>query len=189
MRQRALRFCVAAAVACGACCMPVGAAEEEQPTPMEQMHRALLGIQLHITASNVKLGRNLMGTSPNLGEGEAQRPATPAESCCLPHIDYITKEIRKLTQIAGQLDVWYAEQQHVQAREQLGLIRTELITVARGTAVFKMAGTKARAGEALQGLIRPFNRLRKSVEDLEACCPLEKAADGRWKAKAPDRTN
>ena len=81
--------------------------------------------------------------------------------------------------------MWYAQQQHTQAREQLGSIGSDLMTVARGTAMFKMAGTKARAGEALEGLIRPFNRLRKAVEDLEACCPLEQAADGRWKAQAP----
>lgn len=171
------RFCVAAAVVLVAWCMPVDATEKkEEPTPIEQMHRALLEIQQNITGSNVKLRRNLTGTSPSLREGETRRPATPAEECCLPHIENITRGIRKLTRIAGQLDARYAEQQHAQAGEQLGLIRTELITIARGTAVFKMAGTKARAGEALQGLIRPFNRLRKSVEELEACCPLENAA-------------
>ena len=185
MRKGALRFCVAAALAGLACCMAVGAAEEQQLTPMEQMHRSLFGIQQHITGSNVKLKLGLTGTSSNVPDGGTERPATPAESCCTPHIDRITKEIRELLQVMEQLGLWYAEQDHAAARAQLGQIHTELITVARGMAVFKMAGSKPRANEALQGLIRPFNRLRKAVEELEACCPLEQAADGRWKAKAP----
>ncbi len=185
MRKRTLKFCVAAALAGLACCMPVGAAEEEQLTPMEQMHRSLFGIQQHITGSNVKLKLALTGTSSNVPDVGTERPATPAESCCIAHIDRITKEIRELIQMMDRLDLSYAEQNHAEARAQLDPIRTELITVARGMAVFKMAGSKPRAKEALQGLIRPFNRLRQAVEELEACCPLEQAANGRWKAKAP----
>ena len=152
---------------------------------MEQVHQALLNIQHNITASNVKLERGLTGASSNVADGGTERAATPAESCCIAHIDRITKEIRELIQMMDRLDLSYAEQNHAEARAQLGPIRTEMITVARGMAVFKMAGSKPRAKEALQGLIRPFNRLRKAVEELEACCPLEIAADGRWKAKAP----
>ena len=188
MRKRARRFCVAAALAGLACCMALGAGEEEQLTPMERMHLALLDIQHHITASNAKLDLGLTGASPRVTDGGTEHPATPAESCCIPHIDRITKEIRGLIQIMDQLDLWYAEQNYAEARARLGPIRTELITVARGMAVFKMVGSKPRAKEALQGLIRPFNRLRKAIEELEACCPLEQAADGRWRAKAPDRT-
>ena len=177
-----MRVCVAATLAGLACCMPVGAAGEEPLTPMEQMHKAVLGIQRNISGSNVKLKRGLTGASPR---GTGEDTATPAESCCISHINLILKKIRELTQTMDQFDLWYAKQDHAGAREQLREVRIELITVARGIAAFKMAGTKQRAGEALQGLIRPFNRLRKAVEELEACCPLEKAADGRWKAKAP----
>ena len=183
MRKRVPRFRVAAALAGLACCMPVGAAEEEPLTPMEQMHQGLLVIQQHISGSNVKLDLGLR--KPSSPAAGTQPPATPAESCCIGHIDRVTKETRELVQVMNQLDLWYAEQDHAEARERLATIHIELITVARGMAMFKMAGSKPRAKEALQGLIRPFNRLRKAVEELEACCPLEKAADGRWKAKAP----
>ncbi len=186
MRKGALRFFVAAALVGPACCMPVGAAEKEERTPMEQMRRALLGIQQHITGSNMKLGRGMTGATSNVPHEATGRPATPAESCCIAHIDHITKKIRELIQMVDRLDLWYAEQDHAEARAMLGQIRTELITVARGMAVFKMAGSRPRAKEALQGLIRPFNRLRQAVEELEVCCPLEQAADGRWKAKAPN---
>ena len=189
MSKRVSRFCVAAALAGLACCLPIGATEEEQPTPMEQMNKALFTIQQHITASNVKLNRRLTGASPNVTDGENERPPTVAESCCLPHIDFTAKKIREIMQIMEQLGRWYAEQGNAEARAELGEIHTELINVARGMAVFKMAGSRERAKEALQGLISPFNRLRSAVEGLEACCPLEQAADGRWKAKAPAPTS
>jgi hypothetical protein len=186
MSQRVSRFCVAAALAGLACCLPIGATEEEPPTPMEQMNKALFTIQQHITASNVKLNRRLTGASPNIPE---ERPPTVAESCCLPHIDRITNKVRQMLQIMEQLGQWYAEQDHAEARVALGEIHNDLINVARGMAVFKMAGSRVRAKEALQGLIAPFNRLRTAVEELEACCPLEQAADGSWQATAPAPTS
>ena len=183
MRKGMLNFRVAAALAAVACCLPVGAGEVEPLTPMERMNQAVFHIQQHITASNVKLDQGL--ASPRVGSKESERPATPGESCCKAHIDRVAKEIRELLEIMDQLDLWYGEQAHVHALEWLAPIHAELVAVSRGMSAFQTVSSKPRAKEALQGLIRPFNRLRKNVEGLEACCPLEKTADGGWKAQAP----
>lgn len=169
-------------------CPAAGAAEEKKElTPMEQLQKNLLGMQHNITASNVKLERRPIGAANSAPETAVGREPTPAETCCISHVDRINLKIRSINEIADWLDPWYAEQDHAEALEALDQIRSELKILARGIAVFRMAGSTRRAGEALQGLIRPFNRLRTAIDGLEQCCPLEKTADGNWKAKAPVR--
>ena len=81
--------------------------------------------------------------------------------------------INEMVQTLEELDVYYADRVNSEGLEQLNIIRGELSIVSRGVAVFKMSGTNDTAGQALLGIIRPFNRLRTAVEDLEACCPTE----------------
>ena len=160
------------------------AADEDDLPPMERLKQDLLGIQKNLTNATGKLKRGMAGVSSTDAAGDAaERPPTPAESCCGSNIERIKMKIHLLTRTLEQLDVYYAERGNAEALAVLDQIRGELNIVSRGVAVFKMAGTTGRAQQALVGIIRPFSRLRKAIDRLEACCPVDAAAASKVKKR------
>lgn len=161
------------------------AADRDELPPVERMKQDLVGIQNNLTNANMKLKLGMAGVSRAGAEEEtAQRPPTPAESCCGGNIERINKKLHLVTRTLEELDVYYAERRNSEGLAALDQIRGELNIVARGVAMFKMAGTVDRAEQALNGIIRPFNRLREAIEQLEACCPVD-AADASKVKKRP----
>jgi len=160
------------------------AADEEELPPIERLKKDLLGIQKNLTNAKGKLKRGMAGASPTGPDGQAtKRPPTPGESCCGSNIERINMKIHMLTRTLEQLHVYYAERNNAEALAALDQIHSELNVVSRGVAIFKMAGTTDRAEQAMLGIIRPFNRLRRAIEQLEACCPVDAAAFSKNKKR------
>jgi hypothetical protein len=160
------------------------AADEDELPPIERLEHDLLGIQKNLTNATGKLRRGMAGVASTDAEGDgAKRPPTPAESCCGSNIERINTKIHLMTRTLEQLDVYYAERRNAEALAALHEIHGELNIVSRGVAIFKMAGTRERAEQALVGIIRPFNRLRKAIERLETCCPVDDAAASKVKQR------
>jgi hypothetical protein len=160
------------------------AADQDELPPIERMKEDLVGIQKNLTNANMKLKLGMSGVSSAGAEGEtAQRPPTPAESCCSGNLERMNKKLHLVTRTLEQLDVYYAERRNSEALAVLDQIRGEVNVVARGVAIFQMAGTTGRAQQALDGIIRPFHRLREAIEQLEACCPVDAAAAAKLKKR------
>ena len=108
----------------------------------------------------------------NEGSGESARVQTPTEKCCASNIDRMNAKLADISSALDELNLYYARKRDSQAIGVLSEIRGKAGIVAQGVAAFRQARTTARANEALFGMIRPFNELRATVEQLEACCPI-----------------
>jgi len=150
--------------------------------PMERVKKDLLGIQNNITNAKMRLQRELSGAASGAADATGDRPPTPAEACCSSNLLRIKEKIRRLSGTLEQLDVYYSGQGNTMALGELAAIRDRLGVVSQGIAIFKLAATRSRAGEALAGCIRPFTELRAATLSLEACCPVPEPAA---KKKAP----
>jgi hypothetical protein len=180
---RACGFLVVLALAGVAGWAGVVADEEELP-PIERLKKDLLGIQKNLTNAKGKLKRGIGGVSSTGPEGQgAERRPTPAQSCCGSNIERINMKIHMLTRTLEELQVHYVERENAEALAALDQIHAELNVVARGVAIFKMAGTRERAEQAMTGLIRPFNRLREAIDRLAACCPVDADAPSKVKQR------
>lgn len=141
--------------------------EEPPKTPIEAMKRDVFGMQGHLQNMKVKIDR------PMSGAGAAGPGATPAESCCSGNIEHVNRRVQSMNRSIEALHVHYTERNDAEGRAALEDVRNELNIVARGVAIFKMAGTVEVAEAALAGVIWPFNRLREALDRLEACCPVD----------------
>jgi hypothetical protein len=130
----------------------------------------------------MKLHRGLSGVTQSDTEGAGREP-TPAEACCDSNIERINVRLGEMVQTLEQLHLYYGDRNIPAGVEQVNTIGGELQTVSRGVSVFKMSRSPGLADQALLGLIRPFNRLREAVDDLEDCCPTEEPAGSRGAKK------
>jgi hypothetical protein len=161
--------------------------DEELP-PIERLQKGLVGIRSHLQNMSIKVRYGMGGVSSDeSAENEATgKPPTPAESCCASNLERINEKIHGMTRTLEQLDIYFAERGNSEGLAVVDEIRVELNVVARGVAVLKMAGTAERADQAQIGILRPYNRLRKAVERLETCCPVEAVAPaGRGRKRRP----
>jgi hypothetical protein len=163
---------------------PRAAEPEELPMPVEVLQKGLVGIRNHLQNISVKVGHGMAGVARPRGDDAATRPPTPAESCCASNLDRIFEKIHGMTRTLERLDVYFAERRDVEALDLVDEIRAELNAVSRGVAVLKMAGTPQRAEQAQVAIHRPYNRLRKAVDRLESCCPVDPAA---WREGEDER--
>jgi len=147
-------------------------ADEELLTPIERLNKSMKGIQANVQNAKIKLRHGMAGVA-GTGDKPDQRQPTPAESCCSGNIERMNQRIKEMVRTLEELDVYYADRADTIALEQLIEVRGELAVIARGVAVFRMSGSTDSAGQALLGIIHPFNRLRESVIALEKCCPIE----------------
>ncbi len=154
--------------------MTVAGEREKEPTPIEQLNRDLLGMQRNISSSNMKVERRMAGVAPLVNDDGTTRQPTVAEACCMPHIERINKKIGSMTRTVDRLDLEYAGAENSRGLTTVNEIRTQLTILSQGMSAFKTAESQQRAQQALQGLIRPFNRLRGGIETLQECCPVEK---------------
>ncbi len=154
------------------------AAEVTRAT-IDQIGKELTSIQNHLTNATLKAKHGMLGSAGGpADDGVAGKPATFAEGCCLSNIEHIQENLAFIARSIEQLDVHYAARRETAALTLLNEIRGEWSTVSRGIAVFKMAGTQARAQQALVSIVSPFNRLRSAIERLGACCGEEAANPG-----------
>ncbi len=164
--------------------------DDEPSSPLDRLSQNLLGIQNNLTNAKLKVRHRMGGAvSQNSGTGaengedsKDRRPPTPAEACCSSNLELIQKRFGQLHREVESLYLYYADRNNSEALAVLNQIQGEMNTVAQGVAVFKMAGTVDRANQAMVGIIRPFNRLREAIEQLQACCPVDAAARGGSKA-------
>jgi hypothetical protein len=147
-------------------------AEEQPLPPIERLQKSLLGMQKNLQNAKVKLTHGMSGLAPPGGQASTERQPTPAEQCCASNVERINAKAREMAQTLDQLDLYYADTQNSEGLARLDPIRGELHTVSQGVAIFRMAGNRDRAGQALLGIIRPFNRLRDAINELSECCPV-----------------
>ncbi len=157
--------------------------EREPTSPIERLKLDLKGIGNNITNATMRIRRNMAGMSKP-EEQAPQPPPTPAETCCRPNIERINKKIEIMTRTLEQLYVYYTERRDSQALQVIDTIQAELHAISRGVAIFRMEGSKDSAQQALAGLLRPFNRLRKAIDELAACCAVDPAL---WAEPPPAR--
>lgn len=154
----------------------VAAQEQESasPPPIERLKQDLQGIANNITNAKMRIRRKMAGMS-STGDEAPAKPRTPAETCCRSNIERINKKIELMTRTLEQLYVHYTEQRDSEALLLVDTIQVELHAISRGVAIFQMEGSKDSAEQALFGLLRPFNRLRKAVDELGVCCAVDPA--------------
>jgi hypothetical protein len=158
-------------------CSALGAADKPAPTPFEQINQDLLHIQNHVANAGMRLRHPVVSinvkpsdrpATPGPGAGSA---GTPARTCCQNNIDAVLQKVRVLNEQFDRLDVQKTGERRAEALTYLEMMRTRLDMVAQGMAAFATAESTGRANEALQGIIRPFNELRRAKDALEQCFP------------------
>ena len=148
--------------------------KSEPAPPIERLKQDLKGIANNITNAKMRIRRRMAGLSHADDEAPA-RPPTPAEDCCRSNIERINKKIELMTRTLEPLYVYYTERRDSEALLVVDTIQAELHAISRGVAIFRMEGTKDSAQQALYGLLQPFNRLRKAIDELAVCCPVDPA--------------
>ena len=148
------------------------AADEAQLEPIERLVKDLNGIGAHYKNVKMKVGSRMAGASlvdPSTGGP----PPTPAEACCKANLKIVERKLQHMARTIELLYVHYNERRDREAIGALETIRAEMQAVARGFAAFKMERTEAGGQQALLGVLRPYNRLRLAIEQLQNCCPVE----------------
>jgi hypothetical protein len=148
--------------------------QDEPAPPIERLKQDLKGIANNITNAKMRMRQRMSGMSGGSDEAPA-KPPTPAEACCRSNIERINKKIELMTRRLEQLYVYYTERRDSEALLVVDTIQAELHAISRGVAIFQMEGSKDSAQQALSGLLRPFNRLRKAIDELAACCAVDPA--------------
>jgi hypothetical protein len=143
----------------------------EQTSPIERAAKQLKDVAGMVRNAEMRLGRNLVGASPEAGRGQA--PAqTPAAACCRTNVETITKALQALDGLTREMRGHYAQQRNSSAMGVLDQMDMRLQQMLQGTIAFARAPTEARANSALQGLIRPVNEFRNGLNALRSCCPI-----------------
>ena len=161
-----------------------GREQQSKPAPpIERLKQDLHGIANNITNAKMRMRQRMAGMSGGAEEAP-EKPPTPAQACCGANIERINKKIELMTRTLEQLYVYYTERRDSEALALVDTIRVELHAISRGVAIFRLEGSKDSAQQALSGLLRPFNRLRKSIDELAACCAVDPAL---WSEPAAGR--
>jgi hypothetical protein len=144
--------------------------EEGTESPIESLKKDLLGVQKNLTSVSFRIRHPISGTTDSSG---GSKPPTPGLACCSSNLERIEMKFRRMRKTLERLDLYYAARNDSEALAALDRVRIEMNVVSRGMAVFAMAETRARATDAQQSVVRPFNRLRDAITALGHCCPIE----------------
>jgi hypothetical protein len=145
-------------------------AEGRAPDALDLLAKDLNGIGAHYKNSKVKIGRGMSGASSSAG---GAGPVTPAEACCDSNLKIVERKLQMMAGRLEQLYAYYSDRRDDEAITELQVTREELIVVSKGFAAFKVAKTDNQAREALLSILRPYDRLRRSIETLKGCCPID----------------
>ena len=172
MKHRLSRL--SALVACSL--LAAGPVLTDELLTMEEAMKHLTGIQRNVTNANMRVRHG--GPSGMSAASEVEeKQQTLAEKCCGNNIKRINEKVQLLTKTFSQWDRYFAERDNAEALETLQLMRDQLNEVAIGAAQFRMAVSRARAIQALQGLVPPYLALVRTTDDLAACCPLPESSE------------
>lgn len=184
MRARSTRRSVVAGLAAAVVLAAGGATAATEESPLDQLGKAILGMQGNITNANMKLKHGMVGTPSPSRSGE-QLPPTIARQCCSGNMKNIRTHMQRMFNILQELELFYSKQRNRDALNELRLMRGNLQELAQGMAAFDRAPSHAVADAALKGLIVPFNSFREGKKALARCCPVPGAAAAETQA-APD---
>jgi len=141
-----------------------------EPDALDLLAKDLQGIGAHYKNSKVKIGRGMSGASSSAAGGG---PVTPAEACCDSNLKIVERKLQTMAGRLEQLYAYYDDRRDEEAITELQVTREELIVVSKGFAAFKKAKSDHAAREALLSILRPYDRLRRSIEALKGCCPID----------------
>ncbi len=154
----------------------------EEPSA-DEVRKDLKKLQDYIrnTERRLKGNRQFMA-GPN---EEAPRPSSPIEACCAHNVEVMLGLVDKMDSEFQELDMSYRTAGDERAVEINTIVRQDLEQVGIGIVTFSRQPTVDLGGQALMGLIRPFNQYRESLYLLMDCCwPSAEEADSE--AVVPD---
>ncbi len=139
----------------------------EQPST-DEVRKDLKKLQDYIrnTKRRLKGNRQFMA-GPN---DEGPRPSSPIEACCGHNVEVMLGLVDKMDAEFEALDLSYRKAGDERAVEINTIVRRDLEQVGIGIVTFSRQPTVDLGGQALMGLIRPFNQYRASVYLLMDCC-------------------
>ncbi len=97
-------------------------------------------------------------------------PSSPIEACCGHNVEVMLGLVDKMDAEFQELDLAYRKAGDERAVEINTIVRQDLEQVGIGIITFSRQPTIDLGGQALMGLIRPFNQYRESLYLLMDCC-------------------
>lgn len=152
-------------------CMLAGSLRAETG-PLERLDQAMLEIGAHIHNAKVRLKKGVFAANP---AGDVAPPApteTVALRCCQNNVETIRRGLQTVHGILGELHGYYDARQNSTGSALVEQMVARWRQMAEGMLLFIRAPSAQRAGQVLEGLIRPWNELRNGMQALEGCCPV-----------------